>query len=121
MDTFYAGLGRFVVRFRYAIIVGWIVFGGVCVAAFPSLSSVVKTQQSDFLPSGSPSRKAQQLELGFNPQGNELASLTPVAVARSGSLTPEDHSAISRFEDQIRGFAHVQSVQDLSISPDGRP
>jgi hypothetical protein len=28
MDTFFAALGRFVVRFRSAVIVGWIVFGG---------------------------------------------------------------------------------------------
>jgi putative drug exporter of the RND superfamily len=120
MDTFFAALGRFVVRFRYAIIVGWILFGGFCLVALPTLSSVVKTQQSDFLPSNSPSRKAQNLELQFTLQGNELASLTLVAVARNGPLTPQDHSAITQFEDQIRRLPHVQSVQDLSISPDGR-
>jgi RND superfamily putative drug exporter len=120
MNVFFTALGRFVVRFRYAVIVAWIVFGGFCLVALPSLNSVIKTQTIDFLPGSSPSRKAVELQSRFTAEKTDLASLTLVAAARSGTLSGADGIAISNFEDKIRGFPHVTSVQDLSISRDGR-
>jgi RND superfamily putative drug exporter len=120
MTFFFTRLGRFVVRYRYAVIVGWIVFGGFCLVAFPSLNSVIKTQAIDFLPGSSPSRKAVELQSRFTSGKTNLASLTLVASARSGTLSGADGIAISNFERRILSFRHVTSVQDLGISPDGR-
>src|SRR5947209_7423174 len=120
MSTFYATLGRLVVRFRYPIIAAWIVAAVLSVVALPSLSSVVKTTQSDFLPSNSPSLKAEKLALHFNHQSSSLAQMTLVAVTTNGALTPAQDSAITRLEGKIRKLPNVTSVQDLSTAPDGR-
>src|SRR5438270_869994 len=121
VNTFYTALGQFVVRFRYAIIAAWVLFGIICSIALPSLGSVVKTTQSDFLPGNSPSLQAEKLALHFNNQKTDkLASLTLVAVTTHGALTAVEQSAITRLEGAIRRLAHVKSVQDLSTSPDLR-
>ena len=114
MTVFYAALGRFVVRFRFAIIAIWVMLAVVSVVALPSLSSVVKTTQSDFLPSSSPSLQAEKLALHFNHQSSTLAQMTLVAVTAKGTLTPAQDSAITRLEAKIRELPNVKSVQDLS-------
>jgi RND superfamily putative drug exporter len=126
MDAFYVRLGRFVVRFRYAIIMIWVVAAVASVAALPTLSSVVKTEQSTFLPSSSPSLKAQKMYLRFNHQSNNLAPLTLVAVLPVVPASPLGRSqylanqfAVTALERQIRQFPHVVSVQDFGTSPDG--
>ncbi len=120
MDAFYAGLARLVVRFRYLIIAAWLVLGGLCVAELPALASVVKTQQSDFLPASSASLKAQRLSLKFDLTSNTLAAFTVVAATKGGRLTPADQAGILRLEETIRHLKHVKSVQDLGVSPDGQ-
>jgi RND superfamily putative drug exporter len=120
MDAFYAGLGRFVVRFRYLILVAWLVLGGLCVAQLPALSNVVKTQESDFLPANSASLKAQRLSLKFDLTSNTLASFTLVAATNGTKLTAQDQAEILRLEGIIRNLKHVKSVQDLGVSPDGQ-
>jgi RND superfamily putative drug exporter len=120
MDAFYEGLGHFVVRFRYLIVVLWIVLGGLCIATLPALANVVKTQQSDFLPAKSPSLQAQRLSLQFHLTSNTLAAFTVVAATSGGRLTPVEQSDIIRLEGLIRQLRHVKSVQDLGSSPDGQ-
>ena len=61
MDTIFRALGQGVVRFRFVIIAAWIVFGVICFAVFPSISSVEKDQTSGFLPNSSPSIRAEHL------------------------------------------------------------
>src|SRR5919202_111206 len=73
VSTFYATLGRLVVRFRYPIIAAWIAAAVLAIVALPSLNSVIKTTQSDFLPSNSPSLKAEKLALHFNHQSTTQA------------------------------------------------
>src|SRR5438309_1155017 len=120
LTAFYAAFGRFVVRFRYPIIVSWVLLAIVSVFALPSLSSVVKTTQSDFLPSNSPSLQAEKLALHFGHQSSTLAQMTLVAVTTNGTLTPAQDSATTRLEATIRKMPNVKSVQDLSTAPDGR-
>lgn len=95
MSTFFEALGRLVVRFRYPIIAAWIIAAVLSVVALPSLSSVVKTTQSDFLPSNSPSLKAEKRALHFNHQNSALAQMTLVAVTTNPALTPAQDSAIT--------------------------
>jgi RND superfamily putative drug exporter len=130
MEAFFAALGRGVVRFRWPIVIAWIVIAVGCVAALPSLASVVKTEQSTFLPASSPSLRAQQLALRFNHQSNSLASLTLVALlpaispSRSASEAratfAADQAEVTNLEDRIRRLPHVRSVQDFGTSLDGR-
>jgi len=90
---FYSRLGKFDVRFRYLIVVAWVVVTAVCVSILPGLGSVAKNTESGFLPANSPSMHAAQL---LNPfQNSNLATATLVA-SRSGSpLTATDKLAVT--------------------------
>jgi RND superfamily putative drug exporter len=118
MDTVYATLGRFDVRFRYLIVVAWVVITIVCIRAFPSLSSVTPNATiSSFLPASAPSIQAANLATPF--QNRKYASATLVASRDNGPLTPADQAAIDRLEQLVRAIPHVKTVRDLSVSPDG--
>ncbi|GHO54453.1 MMPL family transporter [Ktedonobacter robiniae] len=120
MDTVYAALGRFDVRFRYLIVVAWLVITVVCVRTFPSLSSVTDNASqtiSTFLPASAPSSQAANLAAPF--QNTQYASATLVATRNSGPLTSDDQAAIDRLEQAVRAMPHVKTVRDLSTSPDG--
>ena len=120
MDAFYRGLGQFVVRFRFLILAAWLVVGGLCVVELPALASVVKTQQSDFLPANSASLRAQRLSLKFDLTSNTLAAFTLVASSSGSKLTPAQQADIIRMENTIRTLDQVRSVKDLGASPDGQ-
>ena len=118
MDTVYASLGRFDVRFRYLIVVAWVAITIVCIRAFPSLSSVTpSTTISAFLPASAPSVQAANLATPF--QNTRYASATIVAARDPGPLTPADQAAMDQLERLVRAMPHVKTVRDLSTSPDG--
>ncbi len=118
MDTVYAALGRFDVRFRYLIVVAWIVITIVCIRAFPSLSSVTPSATINaFLPASAPSIQAANLATPF--QNTRYVSGTIVASRDNGPLTPADQAAMDRLEQMARALPHVKTLRDLSTSPDG--
>src|SRR5215467_7795857 len=101
MDTVYAAIGRFDVRFRYLIVVAWVVITIVCIRAFPSLDSVIPSSSfSSFLPSSSPSIQAINLETPF--RNIQYASATIVASRANGPLPLADQAAIGRLEALVR-------------------
>ncbi|MFI5262408.1 MAG: MMPL family transporter [Candidatus Limnocylindrales bacterium] len=116
MSHFFTNLGRFTVRFRFLIVVAWVVITVVAVRTLPSLSDVAKDTTSGFLPADAPSMHAAALAAPF--QDASLAAATLV-VAREGGLTPADNAAVDRLETQIRGIDRVKVVADLGISRDG--
>jgi RND superfamily putative drug exporter len=113
-----AAIGRFSVRFRYLIVVVWIVGAGVAGAALPSLNSAAKANNQSFLPSNSPSLEAAKLATPFQP----LNSMpVPVVASRSGTqLTAADEAAISHLQGALQGVSSVQSVRLVGVSPDGQ-
>src|SRR5258708_205624 len=118
MDTVYAALGRFDIRFRYLIVVVWVAITIVCIRAFPSLSSVTpSTTISAFLPASAPSIQAANLATPF--QNTQYASATIVEARDPGPLTPADQAAMDQLERLVRAMPHVKTVHDLSTSPDG--
>jgi len=114
----FAALGRFTVRFRWLIIAGWIVATVVLVTCLPSLSSVEKSSNSQFLPSSAPSVRADQLASPFNPRTS--STLTFVASAEHGTLTPADNAAIGRAEQAMRSIPRVTDVVDQGVSAGGQ-
>jgi RND superfamily putative drug exporter len=85
MTRFFQGLGRFSVRYRFAIVAFWIVLVALLIHSLPSLSSVTKGTQSGFLPANTPSVQAQLLAAPF--QNSNYASGTLVASRGNGPLT----------------------------------
>jgi putative drug exporter of the RND superfamily len=118
MDKAFAALGRFVVRFRYLVVLVWIAVTVVSLVAFPSLGSVIKSMAiSDYLPPGAPSVEAVRLASPF--QNTQYASSIIVGSRESGALTLADQAAIDRLEQMVLAMPHVKVVRDLSLSPDG--
>ena len=113
-----AWIGRLAVRFRYPLIVAWVLVAIFCVRAFPSLGSVVNSDNSSFLPSSAPSKQAAVLASPFQP-ANVYASVI-VAVRAGGPLTPRDQSTMTLAESNAAKVQHVVFVHDQSISADGR-
>jgi RND superfamily putative drug exporter len=121
LDDVYAAIARFVVRFRWAIVVFWLAVAVVTSGALPSLSNEVNDNNSAFLNKSAPSSKAADLAaplLGGGASSN-VADITIVAVA-SRPLTATDYAAITREAALAQKVASVQSVRALGISPDGQ-
>ncbi|HEY5152746.1 MAG TPA: MMPL family transporter [Candidatus Saccharimonadales bacterium] len=112
-------IARFSVRFRWFIIVFWIVAVPVLTANLPNINNVSKNDNSQFLPKNSPSTQAVNLESGFQPKGT-ASTATIVAVRDSGPLTASDDQAISRVIPEVRSLHGVNSVFDQGTSADGQ-
>ena len=116
MNRAFTALGRFVVRFRFLVVVAWIVVTFLAVRYLPALADVAKDTTSGFLPNSAPSMVAAGLAAPF--QDVNLATATVVA-ARDGGLTAADNAAIDQVEAKIKGIDKVKVVADLGISGDG--
>ncbi len=120
VDAAYERLGRFVVRFRWAIVVFWLAVAVVVSAAWPSLSSEVNDNNSAFLSSSEPSSRAADLGaplLGGNVQSN-ISTITIVG-GRQGRLTTGDLTALQRVSQLVAGVNSVKAVRAVNLSPDG--
>jgi RND superfamily putative drug exporter len=105
---FFAAVGRFSVKFKWLILVFWIVATMVIVHALPSLSSVTQSDNTNFLPASSPTAKALKIEDNFQPQN---AVPIPMIVASSnGPLNSADQTAISQLEASVSKVSGVQKV-----------
>ncbi len=113
----FAALGRFTVRFRWLIIAGWIVATVVLAMALPSLSSVEKSSNSQFLPATSASVKAGDLAAPFHSNGNTQAAF--IASTTGPSLSSADTASINRVEQAIRSVPRVAGVIDQGVSASG--
>lgn len=117
MTRLFAGLGRFSVRFRWALLVGWIIVTVFSVKAFPSLTSVAKDTTSGFLPQNSASMHATQLASPF--QNSNQATMTLVAATSDGTaLAGADTASVVAVESRVRTMPHVTLVRDFGLSPD---
>ncbi len=116
MSSFFTSLGRFSVRFRFLIVLAWLVATVLSVRFLPALADVAKDTTSGFLPANSASMQAAALAAPF--QNSTLSSATLV-VARDGGLTPADNAAVNALETKIKAISHVKAVVDLGVSADG--
>ncbi len=114
----FAALGRFTVRFRWLIIAGWIIVTVVLATTLPSLTSVEKSGNADFLPASEPSVQAQALDAPF--QSKTTKGTTFVASTSVGVLSAADNAAIDRAEAAMRSIPRVTTVIDQGVSTNGR-
>ena len=113
---FFAATGRFAVRFRWAVVAGWVAATILASLFLPSLASVIKENNTDQLPASSPSLSAARLATPFQ-DPNQTPVL--VVIARgSGTVTSADITAIGRLAARLAKVADVQQVKDLGDSAD---
>ncbi|HXR50021.1 MAG TPA: MMPL family transporter [Verrucomicrobiae bacterium] len=112
-------IARFSVRFRWFIIVFWIVAIPVVTANFPNINNVTKNNESDFLPKNSPTDTASKLETAF--QNKKTATNAIIVVSStSGPLTSSDTPALQRVVTAVKHVPSVTEVRDSGTSADGQ-
>ena len=114
----FGAIGNFSVRFRWLVVLVWIIGVVLCVHFLPSLSSVTQSNNANFLPASAPSEKASKLAAVF---GNNNIEPIPVVIARNnGQLTANDQHTITQIEVALAGTGDVTRVEDRGHSPDGQ-
>jgi len=116
-SSLFESVGRLVVRYRYLVVVFWIVAAILSVKLLPSLSSVSNNNNSSFLPKNTPSLAAARLAAPF--ERGTLPSAALVAASMAGPLTAADQLAVSHVEAAIRRVTGVVVVTDQGTSGDG--
>jgi len=118
VSTSFAAVGRFAVRFRWAILAAWLAGALAAMVLLPSLSSVTQSDNTSFLPASAPSERAQQLAAPL--QAASLTAVTVVVARADGPLTGADASAIARLAVTLARVPRVVSVRDAGESADGQ-
>jgi putative drug exporter of the RND superfamily len=114
----FAGLGSLVVKFRWLVLVIWLVAAGAVPAVLPSLSSVTQGNNANFLPASAPSEHA--LKLAGPLGGSTLTPVPVVAASTSQALTAADQSWLQNLQQDLGKVPTVVKVRDLGRSPDGQ-
>ena len=115
----FEAIGRFSVRFRWLIIVFWIVAVPVVTANFPSITVVTKNDNSDFLPKNSPTVKAANLETAF--QQKKTATNAVIIISRpNAALTPGDQAVVQAIIGRVKHVPNITEVRNAGTSADGQ-
>jgi RND superfamily putative drug exporter len=112
----FARLARFDTRFRWPIVVAWIVAVVLLPRVLPSLAS--QTASSAFLPASAPSQQAGVLAAPFQ-QATTTETALIVAVRDSGPISANDEAALARVEAAVAELPGVAAVHDEGGSADG--
>jgi RND superfamily putative drug exporter len=120
MDRFFSGLGRFVVRFRFLVVVFWIVLLVVSTRALPSLSSEVNNDNSQFLPANAPSELAADLASPFIGNVNTESQIVIVGEDSVGRLTAVDQAALAREVVAAERVPRIVFAKEIAVSRDGK-
>jgi RND superfamily putative drug exporter len=116
IDAIYGAIGRFVVRFRWIVVVVWVVGAFAAAHFLPTLASVTQSNNTKFLPSSAPSMHAATLAQPFGT--TNLQPVTVVAATSNGApLTAADTAALTQLSSQFTHVSDIVSVRNLGISP----
>ncbi len=115
----FTGIARFSVRFRWLIIIAWIVAVPLAITNFPKINDVTKNSTQDFLPKNSPTVTASKLESAF--QRKDTATNSAIVASRStGTLTNSDNAALQQMVGNVKKVKDVTEIRDLGVSADGQ-
>src|SRR5215813_4398709 len=117
VDAIFAALGRFSVRFRWSMLLVWIIGAVAASALLPSLSSVTQGDNTKFLPADAPVEKAIELAKPFGT--SNLLPVPLLAARTSGPLTAADSAALVGLQNKLKADPAVARVIDLGQSQAG--
>ncbi|HEX4829501.1 MAG TPA: MMPL family transporter [Trebonia sp.] len=116
VDNIFRAIGRFAVKFRWVILILWIIAAAAIPKALPSLASATQGNNSAFLPASAPSEQALNLA-GPLGDSNNTTPVTVVAARTTGPLTAADKAWISgTLSSDLRRVATVVNVKELGQS-----
>ncbi len=117
MSAAFAAVARFAVRFRWFILIGWLIATFTALSFLPSLGSVAQDDTTSFLSTGQPSVHAARLAAPF---GAFTRSIAVVVARTNGQLTTADTTTIAALRARLSAATGVDQVRDLGRSGDGR-
>jgi len=117
VNAFYAGLGRFVVKYRWLVIIVWVLGTVVAVKTLPSLGSQVNSNNSDFLPPSAPSVKAANLAAPLI-GSTDQAQVQVVVTSDRGPFDAADQAAMANLKTELAAVPTVKAVTFLGVAPD---
>jgi RND superfamily putative drug exporter len=120
MNQIFGGIGRFVVRFRFLVVLFWIVLAVLSSKALPSMSSEVNNNNANFLSASAPSSKASTLAQPVVGGTTNDSQIFIVASRRSARLTNQDQASITREIEAATQVNKVISVRQVGTSSDGQ-
>src|SRR6202451_75572 len=111
VDAIYGAIGRFSVRFRWLVLLVWILGAIAASTQLPSLSSVTQGNNQKFLPANAPSSQAADLAAPFGTSGLEPVPVV-AATTNGGKLTPADLAALTSLEHRLLSVPGIKKVID---------
>jgi RND superfamily putative drug exporter len=111
----FAAIGRFSIKYRWFVLVFWVVLAGFIVGNLPSLSSVTQNNNENFLPANSPTEKALKLEDAFQP--SSVVSI-PLVISSNQPLTSTDQNLVSQIQTKVSKVSDVSKVVNRGESSD---
>lgn len=118
IHAIFGGIGAFAVKFRWVVIVAWLIAAFAVPHYLPSLNSVTQGNNSAFLPASAPSEQAAQLAAPFG--GTNLTPVPVVAAVNQGTLTAADAAWLTTLQHDLSTVPTVVTVHDLGRSADGQ-
>ncbi len=116
MSRFFGSLGKFSVKFRWFIILAWIIGTFASIHFLPSLSSVVTNDNRAFLPANAPSLQAAQLASPF--LNTNYSEVIVVAQSDQSRLTPTQRAAFVSLTNEFKLDSTIVSARVAGVSPD---
>jgi putative drug exporter of the RND superfamily len=116
IHAIFGGIGAFAVKFRWFVIVAWLIAAFAVPHYLPSLNSVTQGNNSAFLPASAPSEQAAQLAAPFG--GTNLVPVPVVAAVSQGTLSTADTAWLATLQHDLGSVPTVVSVHDLGRSAD---
>jgi RND superfamily putative drug exporter len=115
----FRAIAKFSVKFRWPILIFWIVLVPILSSSFPKLNDVTQNSTKDFLPKNSPTDQASKLETAFQKQ-DTASNAVIVASRKTGPLTDQDKIALQQVVNNAKNTKEVTEVDDLGVSADGQ-
>lgn len=116
----FAAIGKFSVKFRWLVVLVWLVGTIMAVHSLPSLSSVTQSDNSSFLPANAPSQKAINLAGNIEKTGNAPTVPLIIATNNSGGFNSADQQYIAQLQTSLSHTTGVSSIRNDGLSSDGQ-
>ncbi len=120
MISLFDRLGRGVVRYRFLVVLVWVVLAVVTTRAFPSLGSEINNDNTQFLPASAPSSVANTLAAPIIGNPNTSSQIVVVATRAGAPLNLTDEAALQRETVALRAVPRVASARVVALSRDGQ-
>jgi len=116
----FGAIGTFSVKFRWLVVLVWLVGTIVLVHNLPTLSSVTQSDNNSFLPASAPSQKALNIADTLGKTGSAPSVPIIIATNNGTALSASDQQYIQSLTTAISHTSNIASVRNDGQSSDGQ-